>query len=44
MPIHNDDYGVFKSPLSAFLAEAEARGLGELVRVAERGRTLPLLG
>jgi L-ascorbate metabolism protein UlaG (beta-lactamase superfamily) len=42
VPVHYDDYGVFKSPLSAFLAAAGARGLGGLVRVVERGETAEL--
>jgi L-ascorbate metabolism protein UlaG (beta-lactamase superfamily) len=43
VPIHYDDYTVFKSPLSAFLAEARSRGLGDLVRVVHRGETTQLL-
>jgi L-ascorbate metabolism protein UlaG (beta-lactamase superfamily) len=42
IPIHNDDYGVFKSPLSAFVNEATQRGLGDLVRVVAPGRTADL--
>ncbi len=41
VPIHNDDYGVFTSPRSAFLAEAERRGLAG-VRAVDRGETVPL--
>jgi L-ascorbate metabolism protein UlaG (beta-lactamase superfamily) len=41
VPIHNDDYGVFSSPLSAFLAETERRGLAG-VRPLARGETLSL--
>ena len=41
VPIHNDDYGVFTSPLSAFLAEVERRGLTG-VRPLERGQVLAL--
>ncbi|GGX87554.1 MBL fold metallo-hydrolase [Streptomyces minutiscleroticus] len=36
LPVHYDDYGVFRSPLSAFLAEAERRGHG--ARVVRCGR------
>ncbi len=43
VPIHNDDYGVFKSPLSAFLAETAARGLDDMVRVVRPGQTADLL-
>ena len=41
VPIHVDDYGVFTSPLSAFLAEVERRGLTG-VRPLERGQVLSL--
>jgi L-ascorbate metabolism protein UlaG (beta-lactamase superfamily) len=43
IPIHNDDYGVFKSPLADFLTEAAARGLAEKVRVVRPGETTDLL-
>jgi L-ascorbate metabolism protein UlaG (beta-lactamase superfamily) len=39
VPIHYDDYGVFKSPLSDFLAEVERRGLSAAVRCVRRGET-----
>lgn len=42
IPVHNDDYGVFKSPLSAFLDEAAERGVAELVRVVPPGQTAGL--
>jgi L-ascorbate metabolism protein UlaG (beta-lactamase superfamily) len=42
VPVHYDDYSVFRSPLSAFLAAAGARGLGSLVRVVERGEIAEL--
>jgi L-ascorbate metabolism protein UlaG (beta-lactamase superfamily) len=42
IPVHNDDYGVFKSPVSAFLAEAEAAGVRDLVRVVSPGETTAL--
>ena len=41
VPIHYDDYGVFRSPLSDFLDEVRRRGL-EGVRVVERGGTMAL--
>ena len=41
VPIHYDDYGVFTSPLSDFLAEVERRGLTG-VRPLARGGTLAL--
>ncbi len=41
VPIHNDDYGVFTSPRSAFLAEVERRGLRG-VRPLDRGETMVL--
>jgi L-ascorbate metabolism protein UlaG (beta-lactamase superfamily) len=42
VPVHNDDYGVFKSPLSAFRAEVARRGLAGRVTYVERGQTIPL--
>ncbi len=41
VPVHYDDYGVFRSPLSDFLAEVERRGLPG-VRPVGRGETVPL--
>ncbi len=41
VPIHYDDYGVFRSPLSDFVAEVERRGLTG-VQVVERGSSLSL--
>jgi L-ascorbate metabolism protein UlaG (beta-lactamase superfamily) len=41
VPVHHSDYGVFTSPLSDFLAEAERRGLPG-VRPVEPGQVLPL--
>ncbi len=41
VPIHYEDYAVMRSPLSAFLAEVERRGL-QGVRLVERGQSLPL--
>jgi L-ascorbate metabolism protein UlaG (beta-lactamase superfamily) len=40
VPVHYDDYGVFRSPLSDFRAEVERRGLGSVVRYVARGETL----
>ncbi|WP_127783589.1 MBL fold metallo-hydrolase [Rhodococcus sp. X156] len=42
VPVHHDDYGVFRSPLSAFLSAASGAGLGERLRVPRRGETIPL--
>ncbi|MDD7938776.1 MBL fold metallo-hydrolase [Actinomycetospora lutea] len=41
-PIHYDDYGVFRSPLSAFLGEVERRGWADRVDVVRRGETIAL--
>ncbi|WP_375482489.1 MBL fold metallo-hydrolase [uncultured Jatrophihabitans sp.] len=43
VPVHHDDYGVFKSPLTDFLDEAERRGTRGVVRVVEPGATTDLL-
>jgi L-ascorbate metabolism protein UlaG (beta-lactamase superfamily) len=42
VPVHTDDYTVFTSPLADFETEMSRRGLGDRVRVVERGETLPL--
>jgi L-ascorbate metabolism protein UlaG (beta-lactamase superfamily) len=42
LPVHNDDYGVMKSPLEDFLAEVERRGVADRVQVVERGSTIDL--
>jgi L-ascorbate metabolism protein UlaG (beta-lactamase superfamily) len=39
VPVHTDDYTVFRSPLSDFTAEVERRGLSDLVHVVGRGET-----
>jgi L-ascorbate metabolism protein UlaG (beta-lactamase superfamily) len=39
VPVHYDDYTVFKSPLSDFTDEVARRGLSELVQVVGRGET-----
>ena len=41
VPVHHDDYGVFRSPLQDFLDEVERRGLTG-VRPVRRGERLPL--
>jgi L-ascorbate metabolism protein UlaG (beta-lactamase superfamily) len=43
VPIHYDDYGVFKSPLVDFQDEMTRRGLAEKVLLAPRGATTDLL-
>ncbi|MBP2367873.1 MBL fold metallo-hydrolase [Pseudonocardia parietis] len=42
VPVHYDDYDVFRSPLTHFLDEMRARGDGDRVRVVQRGETLAL--
>ncbi len=42
VPIHYDDYGVFKSPLSEFRDEIARRNLTDRVTYVERGETIPL--
>ncbi|WP_436698770.1 MBL fold metallo-hydrolase [Nocardioides sp. BYT-33-1] len=42
VPVHHDDYGVFRSPLSAFLDRADAAGLPSKVQVVERGATVDI--
>ena len=44
VPVHYDDYAVFKSPLADFLTAARAVGLSDRVISVERGDTVPLLG
>ncbi|PRY17839.1 MBL fold metallo-hydrolase [Kineococcus rhizosphaerae] len=39
VPVHVDDYGVFRSPLGDFTAEVARRGLDSVVRVVARGET-----
>ncbi|MEJ2861045.1 MBL fold metallo-hydrolase [Actinomycetospora flava] len=41
-PVHYDDYGVFRSPLSDFLGEVERRGWSDRVDVVGRGDTIAL--
>ncbi|MGZ3145839.1 MBL fold metallo-hydrolase [Lentzea chajnantorensis] len=42
VPVHYEEYGVMKSPLSDFTAEIARRGTGLDVRVVPRGDTVPL--
>ncbi len=42
IPVHYDDYGVFRSPLSQFQRLAGSAGLGHLIRTVGRGDTLDL--
>jgi L-ascorbate metabolism protein UlaG (beta-lactamase superfamily) len=42
VPVHFDDYGVFRSPLSAFLERARAAGWGGALTPVARGETVPL--
>lgn len=42
VPIHHDDYGMFRSPVSNFLAEARDRRTAAEVRLLNRGDPLPL--
>ncbi|ONI84635.1 hypothetical protein ALI22I_29270 [Saccharothrix sp. ALI-22-I] len=44
VPIHYDDYGVMKSPLSAFAAEVERRNPPAAVTYLDRGQTFTLPG
>ena len=43
VPIHYDDYTVFRSPLGDFLQACRARGLGDRVRTVTRGETVSLI-
>lgn len=43
IPVHYDDYKVMRSPLAAFLREAERAKLGGLVRPVRRGATIDLV-
>jgi L-ascorbate metabolism protein UlaG (beta-lactamase superfamily) len=40
IPVHYDDYGVFASPLSAFVDEMKKRGMGERIVEVGRGETV----
>ena len=42
VPVHHDDYGVFRSPLSDFVATFEKRRLPGALRLVRRGETVSL--
>lgn len=42
VPVHYDDYPVFRSPLSTFLSAAREAGFGDTLRVPARGETIDL--
>lgn len=42
VPVHYDDYPVFRSPLSDFQAEVRAAGMESLARTVARGETIAL--
>ena len=42
IPVHHDDYGVFRSPLSDFLRVVGDAGLRDTVTVVKRGHTVEL--
>jgi L-ascorbate metabolism protein UlaG (beta-lactamase superfamily) len=42
IPVHFEDYGVFRSPLADFRAEAQRRGQLDRIRFVERGDTVSL--
>ncbi|WP_214367587.1 MBL fold metallo-hydrolase [Pseudonocardia sp. H11422] len=42
VPVHYDDYGVFRSPLSHFTDEMHRHGLDDRLRLVHRGQTVPL--
>ncbi|MDQ4085216.1 MAG: MBL fold metallo-hydrolase [Actinomycetota bacterium] len=44
VPVHFDDYDVFRSPLSDFRDQVERRGLGDRVTYVERGETVAFSG
>jgi L-ascorbate metabolism protein UlaG (beta-lactamase superfamily) len=44
VPVHYDDYGVFRSPLTHFQHEMRRRGLDGGLHVVLRGDTIPLGG
>lgn len=44
VPVHYDDYDVFRSPLSGFLDEARRRGFGDRIVPVARGETVALSG
>lgn len=42
VPVHHDDYRVFRSPLSRFLSLAASEGWGDRVQTVERGETVSI--
>jgi L-ascorbate metabolism protein UlaG (beta-lactamase superfamily) len=42
VPVHYDDYGVFRSPLSEFLSAMQRDRPGQLLKVPARGETVLL--
>jgi L-ascorbate metabolism protein UlaG (beta-lactamase superfamily) len=42
IPVHHDDYGVFRSPLSAFERRVRDAGLAERLQTVQRGDTVML--
>jgi L-ascorbate metabolism protein UlaG (beta-lactamase superfamily) len=42
VPVHHDDYGVFRDPLARFLEHARSAGLLPRVQVVERGTSVAL--
>lgn len=42
VPVHHDDYGVFRSPLSDFVERARDAGLAAELRCPARGETVSL--
>ena len=44
VPVHHDDYPVFRSPLSEFMTAVRRAGLATEVTTVERGQTISLGG
>jgi hypothetical protein len=42
VPVHHDDYGVFRSTLAEFLTTAQGSGRHAVVRPVARGETIAL--
>jgi hypothetical protein len=42
VPVHYDDYRVFRSPLSEFLSAMRSELPGQLLKAPARGETVPL--
>jgi L-ascorbate metabolism protein UlaG (beta-lactamase superfamily) len=43
VPVHYDDYRVFRSPLADFVQRARREGLGDRVTPIERGQSVELV-